>query len=289
MDVKNYGILSPNELKYREVMNIMFKLGLCQMHVSQVKKENIETADRMIRDCAHRGAQVVALPEIFNGPYSNKYFREFSEDENGETVSFLRELAKELEIYLIGGSIPEIFDDKIYNTSFIFGKKGELLGKHRKVHLFDINVKGGISFKESDTLTPGDEMTLVDTEFGKIGVAICYDVRFPELFRKMTLAGAKLIVLPAAFNMTTGPAHWELSMKARALDNQIFFAAVSPARDVNSPYVAYGHSCVVSPWGEFCGKLDARPSIIVTEIDFDYVDEIRDQLPLLKHRRAELY
>ncbi|MEG0662965.1 MAG: nitrilase-related carbon-nitrogen hydrolase, partial [Anaerovoracaceae bacterium] len=139
------------------------------------------------------------------------------------------------------------------------------------------------------TLTPGNAATVVDTKYGKIGVAICYDVRFPELSRRMALDGAKVIILPAAFNMTTGPAHWSLSMRARALDNQVYFAANAPARDENGPYVAYGHSMIVSPWGEVLMEADEKEDIIYSEIDTDYVDSIRDQLPLLKHRREELY
>lgn len=253
------------------------------------KNNNLNKAESMIREAARVGSNVIALPEIFNCPYSNKYFREYAEDAEGQSVALLKSLARELQIYLIGGSIPELCEDKVYNTSFIIDKQGEIIGKHRKIHLFDIDVKGGISFKESETLTAGDEMTVFETEYGKMGVAICYDVRFPELFRKMTLAGAKLVILPAAFNMTTGPAHWNLSMQARALDNQIYFAAVSPARDLASPYVAYGNSCVVTPWGEFCAKADARETIVYADIDFSYVEEIRAQLPLLKHRRPELY
>ncbi|MEG1583653.1 MAG: carbon-nitrogen hydrolase family protein [Anaerovorax sp.] len=267
----------------------MFKLALCQMRGSIEKEYNLEKAESMIREAAKREANVIALPEIFNCPYSNKYFRAYAEEESGPTVKFLKNLAKELGIYLVGGSIPELDNDKVYNTSFIFDKNGHIIGKHRKMHLFDIDVKGGISFKESDTLTAGNEMTVFDTEYGKMGVAICYDVRFPELFRKMTLAGAKLIILPAAFNMTTGPAHWDLSMRARALDNQIYFAAVSPARDVDSSYVAYGNSCIVTPWGEFCAKTDSREGILYGEIDFDYIEQVRGELPLLLHRRPDLY
>ena len=266
-----------------------FQLALCQMKVTMDKKQNLATAESMIREAAEKGSKVVALPEMFNCPYSNKYFREYAEDAGGETVDFLSSLAKELEIYLIGGSIPELENDSIYNTSFSFNKEGKIIGKHRKIHLFDIDVKGGIRFMESDTLTPGETVTIFDTEFCKIGVAICYDVRFPELFRKMTLAGAKLIILPGAFNMTTGPAHWDLTMRARALDNQLYFAAVSPARDTEGPYQASGNSCVTNPWGEFCGKTDVRESIVYAKIDLDYVDEIRNQLPLLKHRRPAVY
>ena len=266
-----------------------FQLALCQMKVGMDKKQNLAAAESMVREAVAHGANIVALPEMFNCPYSNKYFREYAEGEDGETLGFLSSLARELKIYLVGGSIPELDQDKVYNTSFSFNKDGEIIGKHRKIHLFDIDIKGGIRFMESDTLTPGEMVTVIDTEFCKIGVAICYDVRFPELFRKMTLAGAKLVILPGAFNMTTGPAHWDLTMRARALDNQIYFAAVSPARDTEGPYQAYGNSCVVSPWGEFCGKTDARESIVYSKIDLEYVEDIRNQLPLLKHRKPSAY
>ncbi len=266
-----------------------FQLALCQMNVGMDKKQNLANAEAMIRAAAGNGSKVVALPEMFNCPYSNKYFRMYAEGGEGETVQFLSSLARELKIYLVGGSIPELEDGQVYNTSFSFDKEGKIIGKHRKVHLFDIDIKGGIRFMESETLTPGEMMTIIETEFCKIGVAICYDVRFPELFRKMTLAGAKLVILPGAFNMTTGPAHWDLTMRARALDNQLYFAAVSPARDTEGPYQAYGNSCVVSPWGEFNGKTDARESIVYAKIDLEYVEEVRNQLPLLKHRRPSIY
>ena len=201
----------------------------------------------------------------------------------------MSDLAAELGVYLIGGSISEIDDDKVYNTAFCFDREGRMIGRHRKTHLFDIDVEGGIRFMESDTLTAGDSATVIDTEFGKIGVAICYDVRFPELFRRMTLDGARMVILPAAFNMTTGPAHWDITMRARALDNQIFFAANSPARDEEGIYVAYGNSCIVSPWGDFIAHADEKECILYADIDFDYEDSIRNQLPLLKHRRPELY
>lgn len=267
----------------------MFKLALCQINGSFDKKESMAKAEKFIREAAAEGAQVISLPEMWNCPYSNDYFREYAETEDGPTVGFMSALAKELGVYLIGGSIPELDDDKVYNTSFSFDKDGNIIGRHRKVHLFDIDVKGGIRFMESDTLTAGEEMTVLDTEFGKIGVAICYDVRFPEWHRKMALAGAKLIVLPAAFNMTTGPVHWDLTMRARALDNQVYFAANSPARDENGVYVAYGNSCIADPWGKFIAHADEKECILYGEIDFDHVDDIRQQLPLLKHRREELY
>ncbi len=266
-----------------------FQLALCQIPGSPDKEVCKATADRAVRQAAEEGARVISLPEMWDCPYSNDYFRDYAEPADGPTVEFMSRLAGDLGIWLIGGSISELDGEKVYNTSFCFDPKGNVIGRHRKVHLFDIDVKGGIRFMESDTLTAGDEMTLLDTEFGRIGVAICYDVRFPEWFRKMALAGAKLIVLPAAFNMTTGPAHWDLTMRARALDNQVYFAANAPARDEQGVYVAYGNSCIASPWGDFIAHADEKPRILSGVIDFDRVDEIREQLPLLRHRRPELY
>ncbi len=267
----------------------MFKIALCQMATFMDKEDNKAKAKKLVDQAAANGAQVVVLPEMWNTPYSNNYFRPFAEPQDGLTVKFLSDLAKDNDIYLIGGSISELDDDKVYNTSYSFDRQGNIIGKHRKVHLFDIDVEGGIRFMESDTLTAGDETTVIDTEYGKIGVAICYDVRFPELSRNMALAGAKMIVLPAAFNMTTGPAHWDLTMRARALDNQVYFAACSPARDEDGVYVAYGNSCIASPWGEFIAHAEDKETIIYGDIDFDYVDSIRQQLPLLKHRKKDLY
>lgn len=267
----------------------MFKIGLCQIKEHVDKKDSMAAAAESVRKAAANGAQVISLPEMWNCPYSNDYFRNYAESADGSTVEFLSKLAAEQGIYLIGGSIPELDGDNVYNTSFCFDRKGNMIGRHRKVHLFDVDVKGGIRFMESDTLTAGEEMTILDTEFCKIGVAICYDVRFPEWSRKMALAGAQLIILPAAFNLTTGPVHWDLLMKSRALDNQVYFAANSPARDENGIFVAYGNSCIANPWGEFTAHADEKETIIYGDIDLDYVTAVRQQLPLLKHRREELY
>jgi len=264
-------------------------LALCQMAVTDSKEKNREKASAMIREASSKGARMVVLPEMWNCPYSNDFFPSFAEEEGGETYRFLSQEARTNGIWLIGGSIPEREGEKIFNTSFSFNPHGELIGRHRKVHLFDINIAGGIRFMESETLTAGDEVTLLETDFGKVGVAICFDVRFQELFRRMTLDGARLIVLPGAFNMTTGPAHWELTMRARALDNQVYVAACSPARDTGGPYIAFGNSLVANPWGEICGKTDAGESIVYASLDNNSIDSLREQLPLLKARRPEIY
>jgi len=266
-----------------------FKTALCQIRGSFDKEESKNKVAGTVAAAVSGGAEVVCLPEMWDCPYSNDYFREYAEPQDGDIVKFMSGLAATHGIYLIGGSISEIEDDRIYNTAFVFDREGKTIAKHRKAHLFDIDVKGGIRFMESDTLTAGDKATVFDTEFGRMGVAICYDIRFPELSRKMALEGAKIIYLPAAFNMTTGPVHWDLSIRARALDNQVYFAACSPARDEEGVYVAYGHSSVADPWGRITAAADEKEAIVYADIDTDYVDEVRQQLPLLKHRREELY
>lgn len=268
------------------------RIGLCQMMVTESsKKENIDKAKKMIYDAADKGAKIISLPEMFNCPYNNKHFRNYAETfPQGETIRMLSSAAKERNIYLIGGSIPELDDlGRVYNTSFIFDKNGDLIGKHRKVHLFDIDIKDRVSFKESEVLSGGEDVTIFNTEYGKIGVAICYDIRFPELIRIMALRGAELVFIPAAFNMTTGPAHWETLFKSRALDNQIYVAGISTARDTSYSYVAYGNSLIASPWGDVVNRLDEREGILIEDIDFDYINEVRESLPLLKHRREDLY
>ena len=265
------------------------KIGLCQMKIVDNKKANIEKAEKMILDTVKKGANFVCLPEIFNCPYGNAYFPKYAEKEGEETFVFLSKIARKYNIYLIGGSIPELDDNKIYNTSYIFNPNGELIGKHRKVHLFDIEVEGKIRFMESDILSPGSNLTIIDTEYGKIGVAICFDIRFVEWFRLMAIEGAKLIFLPAAFNMTTGPVHWELSFRARAVDNQVFMVGCAPARDSNFTYISYANSIIVNPWGETVGRLDEKEGTIVKEIDLDMIEKIRQQIPILKNRRIDLY
>lgn len=261
-------------------MSSKFKLALCQMATSFDKDESMETAAHYVNQSADYGASIVCLPEMWNCPYGNKYFREYSENESGESMEFMSDLARENEIYLVGGSIPENDQGKIYNTSYVFSPNGELLGKHRKMHLFDIDIEGSIRFMESDTLANGDKITVIDTEFCKIGIAVCFDIRFPEMFMEMAKMGAELIILPASFNTTTGPSHWELLIRSRAMDNQLYLAACSSARSEDAPYIAYGHSMVSTPWGDIGAKTDHKETIVLADIDLDQVEATRKQIPL---------
>ena len=175
------------------------RLGLCQMRVTPDKQENLRRAESCLRQAAAQGANLALLPEMFNCPYETACFPVYGEPAGGETWQFLSGMARELGIYLAGGSVPEIEGEAIYNTCYLFSPQGEELARHRKVHLFDIDVPGGQRFMESDTLTAGSQITVVDTALGKLGLAICFDIRFAEFFRVMGDLGAQLILVPAAF------------------------------------------------------------------------------------------
>lgn len=270
------------------------KIALCQMNVIDNKEENLKKAISMIKTASKKDADLIILPEMFNCPYENEKFIEYSEKaENSYTLNLISEIASEEKKYIIAGSIPEkeatSTSERIYNTSFMFNPNGEIIAKHRKMHLFDIDVKGKIYFKESDTLTAGNQITIAETSFGKIGIGICYDIRFPELARLMTLEGADILCYPGAFNLTTGPAHWEMLFKARACDNQVFTIGVAPALDKNANYNSYGHSLIVNPWGEILSSASFEEELIISEIDLDEIKKVREELPLLKNRRKDIY
>ena len=270
-------------------------IALCQMNVVDNKGENIRKAIQMIKESKKQGADLAVLPEMFNCPYENEKFIEYAEELNGSlTLEKIANIAKEENIHVLAGSIPELEDDgegtqSIYNTAVLFDNKGKFLGKHRKMHLFDIDVKGKIYFKESDTLSAGNEFTVIETELTTIGIGICYDVRFVELSRIMALNGAQILIFPGAFNLTTGPAHWEILFRSRALDNQVYAIGVAPALDKDASYNSFGHSIAVNPWGEIIDELDYEEGLKIVEIDLDEIKRIREEIPILKNRRTDLY
>lgn len=277
MTIKNRG----EKMKNLKVMAL-------QMNVVDNIEENIKYIKKELENLSE-DIDLIVLPEMFICPYDNESFVKYREEEGGHTWNILSELAKEHGIYIVAGSVAEEAADKIYNTSYVFDKYGRQIAKHRKIHLFDIDIEGGQSFKESDTFDSGDEITVFDTEFGKIGLCICYDIRFPELFRLMVDRGAKLIIVPAAFNMTTGPKHWELLFRARAVDNQVYTLGVCASRNSSATYVAWGHSILVSPFGDIIEELGHEEGLFVGELDMKLLEKVRNELPLLKHRRSDLY
>lgn len=267
-----------------------FKIANLQLTVFEDKEKNLAQLERILQEGQQEDADFVMLGEMFNCPYENSRFPVYAEKEGGMSWRFCSELAAKYRIYLEAGSMPEADEEgHIYNTAYVFDRTGRQIAKHRKVHLFDIDVKGGQRFRESDTLTPGNQVTVFDTEFGKMGLCICFDLRFPELARSMALMGARVLLVPAAFNMTTGPLHWELLFRSRAVDNQFFTIGNSPARDITASYVAWGHTMIADPWGKVLMEMDEKPQAAVTEIHLGETENVRAQLPLLAARKPELY
>lgn len=286
------------------------KLALVQLACTADKAHNLSHARTKVLEATKRGANIVVLPECFNSPYGTKHFPHYAEtllpspptEDQSPTFHALSKLAKEANAYIVGGSIPELVEEdgakdgdgkdgkKWYNTNLTFAPNGELLATHRKVHLFDIDIPGKIKFKESDVLSPGNKITLVDIpEYGKIAIAICYDIRFPELATIAARKGAFLLLYPGAFNMTTGALHWELQARARAMDNQVFVGLCSPSRDMEADYNAWGHSMIVDPNAEVLEQLDEKEGIIVQELKAGRIEEVRKGIPLYSQRRFDVY
>ena len=242
----------------------------------------------------------MVLPECFNSPYGTKYFPTYAETllpsppTATQSPSFhaLSSLAREAKTFLIGGSIPEYnpATKKHHNTSLTFSATGELLATHRKVHLFDIDIPGKMTFRESEVLSPGDKLTMVDmAPYGRVAVAICYDVRFPELATIAARRGAFLLVYPGAFNTTTGPLHWALQARARAMDNQVYVALCSPARVAGAEYQAWGHSMVVDPNAQVLAEEGEGEGIVYVDLSGDRIEEVRRGIPLYSQRRFDIY
>lgn len=265
-----------------------FLLAVCQFQVSSSKEANLARAREFIRRASAEGARLVVLPEMFVCPYVAELFPRYAESfPDGEALRMLREAAREEGLFLVGGSIPEREGEKLYNSSFVFDPGGNLLARHRKIHLFDVDLPGGLSFRESATLSPGTGATVVNTPLGTIGVAVCFDIRFPALFSEMTRKGAEIVVIPGAFNLITGPAHWELLLRARAVDHQVYTVGAAPARDPRAAYVAFGHSMVVNPWAEVIARAGPEEAVLTAEIDREYIKKIRQRLPLTAKKPGE--
>ncbi|KAH8658010.1 carbon-nitrogen hydrolase [Xylariales sp. PMI_506] len=279
------------------------KLSCIQLSSGSDKAANLAHAREKVLEAAQAGAKIIVLPECFNSPYGCNFFSKYAEPltpspppvEKAPSYHALSAMAAEAGVYLVGGSIPEVDSTPegrtyYYNTCLVFGPDGSHLASHRKVHLFDIDIPGKIRFHESDVLSPGNKLTIVDLpDYGKIGVGICYDIRFPELGMVAARRGAFALVFPAAFNMTTGPLHWKLQGQARAMDNQLYVALCAPARDMGASYHAWGHSLITDPWAQVVTETDEKESVVSWELDPITIQEARTHIPLTSQRRFDLY
>ena len=272
-------------------MILLLNIKIAQVQMPQYNSVNeaLDAASDAVARAAAMRADMVCLPEMFITHYDNQSMKRDAVEEGGYELTRLAEMADRYNIYLQAGTVPEDAGGKIYNTAYLFDRNGAQIAKHRKMHLFDVDIKGVQSFRESDTLSPGNEITVAATEFGRIGIAVCYDMRFPELFRLMALKGARLVLVPASFNTVTGPAHWDICFRSMGMYNQFFIAGTSSAFTEDSSYHSYGHTMICDPWGSVLGQLDENPGVLMTDIDLDRTADIRNQLPILKNRRTDIY
>jgi deaminated glutathione amidase len=257
-----------------------------QMTASSVKEENLAKAETFVRLAAERGATLIVLPEVFawRGPRAEEPTQ--VEPIPGPTSERLRALARRHQIYLLAGSFLEKGDGpRSYNTSLLLNPQGDVLAHYRKIHLFDVDIPGQVRVKESDTKEPGAAVVASTTPLGVLGLSVCYDLRFPELYRQLAAKGAEVMFVPSAFTFPTGAAHWEPLLRARAIENQTYIIAPNQIGKNAHGYADYGNSMIIDPWGKVIARAPDKECLITAEIDRDYVEKVRKELPCLAHRR----
>ena len=262
-------------------------IAAIQMTSGADKAAHVGSAVALIRKAHSRGAQLIGLPENFSwmGPEADRAAN--AEPLNGPTLTAMSQLSKELGITLIAGSILETGapDNRVFNTSVCFGPSGEVLATYRKIHLFDVEVNDGQTYRESAAVAPGSEVVTAQTPAGIVGLSVCYDLRFPELYRQLTQRGSVLLSVPAAFTLATGKDHWEVLLRARAIENQCYVFA--PAQQGKHPKdrMTWGHAMVIDPWGLVVARASEGEGMAIAEMDVALLTRIRASLPALQHRR----
>ena len=274
----------------------MFLAACIQMSSDTDVDSNLKRAEQYIRRAANHGASLVVTPEntALLGPQFHKV--ELAEAIDGRVSTFFATLANELNIHLLLGSMAEQrFDEngnldqqRCYNTSILFGPNGQRLASYRKIHLFDVNVPGGLSINESDSICAGEQLVVADTKLGKIGLSICYDLRFPEMYRALVDQGAEIIAVPSAFTLITGKDHWHTLLRARAIECQawVFAPGQWGQHDAKGMRQSYGHSVIIDPWGNVVADKGQGEGICYADIDLKRVKAVRESIPLKEHRRV---
>lgn len=266
------------------------RVAAIQMNSRDDKAANLEQAEALVAQAAAGGAQLAALPETFNFMGTEPAIRAAAEPIPGPTSERVGQLARRLGIWLNSGSMAEAVpaQQQYFNTSLLFNPAGEIVATYRKVHLFDVEA-GGDTYRESDAVAPGAAVVTAETPWGTVGLSICYDLRFPELYRALALRGARILFTPAAFTLATGKDHWEVLQRARAIENQAF--VVAPAQiGVHPPgRPCYGSAMIVDPWGTVLARAPEQPAVVLADLDLAYLERVRTKLPALRHRRPEVY
>jgi deaminated glutathione amidase len=255
------------------------------------KPANLDAGARLVRDAAAAGAELVVLPEKWNAIGPPDVLHAAGEPlEGGETMEAMSSWAREHGVVLVGGSITERREgrDKLSNTSVVFDRDGSAVAVYRKIHLFDVDV-GGHVYRESDAEEPGDEVVVAEADGWKLGLSVCYDVRFPELYRILALEGAELVTVPANFTLYTGKDHWHLLLRARAVENQLYVAAAAQFGEPWPGKPSYGRSLIADPWGIVLAEAPDEETVIVAEIERTRLEDVRAKLPSLANRQAAAY
>lgn len=267
-----------------------YTVAVLQLDSQNDKASNMKQISELIDEAASKGAALVSLPEVMNFIGDMKKEEDRPEPIPGYSTEILMQKAKEHNIHIHSGSFAEKKpeDARYYNTSVLIDKKGKIIAKYSKMHTFDVTLPDGTVCEESARVFPGDKIVTVDTELGQLGFSICYDIRFPELFRLMALDGAQVIFTPANFTMPTGKDHWEALLRARAIENGCYIVAAAQIGK-KKQFVAYGNSMIVDPWGTVVAKAKETVGMALAEIDLDFQDKIRLQIPSLKNRRPDIY
>lgn len=266
------------------------RVAAVQLNSTEDKVRNLSSADTHVRAAALQGAELIVLPEKFNLLGTEDHLRAGAEQLDGPTLDWARALTRELGVWLVAGSIVERVEGepKLFNTSALIGPDGDLEAVYRKIHLFDVDV-GGTSYRESDAEASGEEVVLAQAGEVPLGLSICYDLRFPELFRILAVRGALVIALPAAFTHYTGKDHWEVLVRARAIENQVFMIAAGQIGVHPPNHQSFGHSMIVDPWGIPLEVAPDSESVIVADLDLEQQQHVRQSLPSLANRRPEVY
>ena len=266
------------------------QISVVQMNSGSDVNANLKCAEKLIEQAAAAGAKVVVLPEVFAfiGSDIKQQLEVCEEDGSGPIQDFLAAQAAQHQLWLLGGTVPLATPsgDKVYAAALLYDEQGQRVTTYHKIHLFDVYVKeGSTSYTESDAFAAGQKsVVVVDTPVGRMGIAVCYDLRFPEMFRLMVDAGAEIIALPAAFTEVTGQAHWHILLKARAIENQVYIAAAAQVGEHSDRRKTYGHSIIVDPWGDTLVEVTARVTSVTAAIDLDKQKRLRQEFPCLSHR-----
>jgi predicted amidohydrolase len=268
----------------------MMRVAAVQLTSTADKARNLAAAERFIQAAEAEGARLIVLPEMFNVLGDPEVLQAGAEPLGGPTLCWAWEQARTHEIWLLAGSFMERVAgrDKLFNTSCLFDPTGQLRATYRKIHLFDCDVPGA-SLRESDTVRPGDQTTITEVDGVRLGLSICFDLRFPELFRVLAVGGSRLIALASAFTERTGRDHWEILVRARAIENQVFLIAANQVGASTPKLRWFGRSMIVDPWGVVLAQAPDREGYIVADLDFEEQDRMRAQLPNLANRRPALY